>query len=310
MTLRSNVKIIYNKAQKVLRQQRYAISAPRVSLEQIKSDLSRLPDLKGRILFVHSGLKSLGYLEKGATGFTQTLCDYVLGQGGTLAMPAFSMTGSMAETLRTTDTSFDVQKTPSMMGAISEAFRKLPDVQRSLHPTHSVCAIGPKAVWLTQNHHKDVRAFGPQSPLGKLLQDNGVYAGMGVSIRPLTFAHVVEDHMNDFPVPVYTSDSPITTCVFDVNGQLIELQSNALDSAAYTIRIDYPQAQNLRKLWSTVFSKDAGLTYAPLGAGEMWFFPEVDRCFNTMIHHARNTGLTVYTPEDSKIFKSVKEDYI
>lgn len=285
------------------------LSAQKISLERLRVDFSALPKLNGRIIFIHSSLKSLGYIEGGARGVVSALIDHVLSQNGTLAMPAFSMRGSMAASLRSSDWLFDARTTPSMMGAITEAFRQHLGVRRSLHPTHSICAIGPLSQWLTIDHHKDARAFGKMSPFGKLLEANGIYAGLGVSIRPFTFAHAVEDHMRDFPISVYTPDSPLKCQLKDQAGQLLDVRCNALDSSAYDIRIDAPQAQALRDLWHRVFVQEAGLQTHPVGDGQMWVFPEVKKCYETMVRQARDNNFTIYTPEESSVFKSMMQQY-
>ena len=38
---------------------------------------------------------------------------------------------------------FDVRRTPSMMGMVSEIFRRRPNVRRSVHPTHPILVWGP-----------------------------------------------------------------------------------------------------------------------------------------------------------------------
>jgi aminoglycoside 3-N-acetyltransferase len=55
------------------------------------------------------------------------------------------MNGGMADTLRAGEI-FDVRNTPSGMGRIAEFIRKHSDARRSLHPTHSVSAIGARAM--------------------------------------------------------------------------------------------------------------------------------------------------------------------
>ncbi len=50
---------------------------------------------------------------------------------------------------------FDHEKMPSNVGAISEAFRRSHGVVRSVHPPHSVCAMGPLAAELTADHPMD-----------------------------------------------------------------------------------------------------------------------------------------------------------
>ena len=50
---------------------------------------------------------------------------------------------------------FDVRRTPSMMGMVSEMFRRRADVLRSLHPTHPILARGPQAARFIDGHPLD-----------------------------------------------------------------------------------------------------------------------------------------------------------
>ena len=51
------------------------------------------------------------------------------------------------------DEVFDVRRTPTAMGLLSEMARRQSDAARSLHPTHSVVAVGPLAGELVATHH-------------------------------------------------------------------------------------------------------------------------------------------------------------
>ena len=51
------------------------------------------------------------------------------------------MTGSMYETLKS-GPEFDVRETPTGMGKIAETLRRDKRSRRSIHPTHSVVALG------------------------------------------------------------------------------------------------------------------------------------------------------------------------
>ena len=62
---------------------------------------------------------------------------------------------------------FDVRKTPSMMGMLSELFRRRAGVLRSLSPTHPMLAFGPKAAWFVAGHHLCQYPCGPGSPFEK-----------------------------------------------------------------------------------------------------------------------------------------------
>jgi aminoglycoside 3-N-acetyltransferase len=105
---------------------------------------------------VHSSLSALGRVEGGAEAVIEALLEAV-GPEGTLAMPA--MTGGGI---------FDIDTSPSTVGAITEAFRNHSGVQRSFHPTHSACAIGPRAGYLLEDTLDHPTAIGAESPWGRL----------------------------------------------------------------------------------------------------------------------------------------------
>lgn len=126
--------------------------------DDIVSGLRELGVRPGMVLMVHSSLSSLGEVEGGAPDVIQALLE-VLGPEGTLLMPA--MTG---------DSVFDIEASEVNVGIIAETFRHWPGVRRSLHPTHSVCAIGPQAERLLEGHLDQPTAVGPGSPWGKLAE--------------------------------------------------------------------------------------------------------------------------------------------
>ena len=58
---------------------------------------------------------------------------------------------------------FDVQKTPSKVGILTEVFRQTQGVERSKHPTHPVAAWGLHANEIVSTHHLGP-TFGVTSP--------------------------------------------------------------------------------------------------------------------------------------------------
>jgi aminoglycoside 3-N-acetyltransferase len=79
-------------------------------------------------------------------------------------------------------------------GRIPETFRQRPDAVRSLHPTHSVAAIGAEAVELTKDHAYSITPCDELSPYGKLAQDeNGYVLLLGVGHKSNTTFHHVEE---------------------------------------------------------------------------------------------------------------------
>jgi hypothetical protein len=98
---------------------------------------------------------------------------------------------------------FDVRRTPSQMGLVTELFRRSPGVTRSLHPTHSVCALGPVATELLATHHLSEWACGKLSPFGIMGRHQTTILGLGTEYyRSLTQVHAMEEVLADrFPVP-------------------------------------------------------------------------------------------------------------
>ncbi|MFP4249775.1 MAG: AAC(3) family N-acetyltransferase [Armatimonadota bacterium] len=128
----------------------------RITKDDIVDDLRALGVGPGMTLMVHSSLSALGHVEGGAETVIEALLEAV-GPEGTLAMPAMPGGGV-----------FDVDTSPSTVGAITEAFRKRSGVQRSFHPTHSACAVGPRAEYLLEDTLDHPTAIGAESPWGRL----------------------------------------------------------------------------------------------------------------------------------------------
>jgi aminoglycoside 3-N-acetyltransferase len=109
---------------------------------------------------------------------------------------------------------FDVRKTPSMMGLVSEMFRLRPDVLRSLHPTHPVLVRGRRAEAFIEGHADCAYPCGPGSPFDKLAAANGLVVFFNVSFDTYTFFHYLEHMVSPkLPFSLYTEqifDAPVT----------------------------------------------------------------------------------------------------
>lgn len=154
-------------------------------------------DTKDLIFF----LKSMG-LKKGDTillhsswdefyNYTDTIHDFIeglidtVGTEGTIVMPAYPL-------LRKSNSVFDLRTTPTAAGLIAEEFRKYPGVIRSIN-RHSVCALGPNAEYLVNEHKFSITSWDEHSPYYKL---GNVYAkvfsiGLGSSFVG-TIMHVAD----------------------------------------------------------------------------------------------------------------------
>ncbi len=261
------------------------------SAAEIRQALNALPLPDRSVVFIHSSMSRLGYLEGGADALVAALRDVMVrGRNGTVAVPTYSMTGGMADTLRAGQL-FDLRNTPSGTGRLTELLRRQPDARRSLHPTHSVAAIGPLASWLVEGHHLDPRCFGPLSPLARLVEADGFVLGLGVDLGPVTFYHLIED-LGGFPVDVYTPDSPLVAHCLDERGGRVEFPVMAHDPSASVTRIDRPNGAAIRSYMTTVLENSAGLTWFRIGDGRMWLVSA--RQFYDCLILLRDRGITIY----------------
>jgi aminoglycoside 3-N-acetyltransferase len=166
---------------------------------QIYDDLLALGVRPGGVLMVHASLRALGNVPGGAETVIRGLLA-ALGEDGTLLMPALTY-----ERVTPQNPVFDVHQTPSNVGIIPETFRKREGTRRSVHPTHSVCALGPLTAALLDPHSEDNTPCGPHSPFHTLPHHNGQILMLGCGLEPNTSMHAIEELV----VPPYLYNPPI-----------------------------------------------------------------------------------------------------
>jgi aminoglycoside 3-N-acetyltransferase len=135
-------------------------------------------------------LSSFGQVDGGADTVIDAFLD-VVGDAGTVFVP--TLTGS-EELSAQNPPVFHVENTPCWTGVIPETFRKRPDAIRSLHPTHSVAAIGADAEAITYDHIDSITPCDESSPYGKLAHiQNGYIVLIGVNQNSNTTFHHAEE---------------------------------------------------------------------------------------------------------------------
>jgi aminoglycoside 3-N-acetyltransferase len=150
------------------------------------SDLKSLGVRPGGVLMVHSSLSSLGYVWGGAATVIQSLLE-VLGPTGTLVMPTHSW-----DVMEAGCRVFHVRETKSCVGAITEEFRRMPGALRSVHPSHSIAAIGPLAAELVSGHETCSTPCGIGTPYEKICRTNGQVLFVGTTLDSNTIYHTIE----------------------------------------------------------------------------------------------------------------------
>ena len=171
----------------------------RMNFEKILFSLKLMGIKENDILLVHSALTSIGHVEGGPDTVINALLAAV-GEKGTVVM----------STLTGWDAPFDPRNTPSAVGIISERFRQRPDALRSLHPVHSVAAIGLQARYITEGHEHCPTGCGEGTPYMKVAELGGKVMLLGVDMDRNTMMHTLEELADvrylltlDIPAPLY-----------------------------------------------------------------------------------------------------------
>jgi len=141
----------------------------------------------GDTVLVHSALRRLGPVTSGADTVIDALLDAV-GPTGTVAMPTHTW-----KMVNRDQPVFHQRFTPSCVGALTNVFRLRPAAIRSLHPTHSIAAIGARAAELTAGHELDRTPCPAAGPYGRLREWGGKVLIIGADLACCTFFHGCEE---------------------------------------------------------------------------------------------------------------------
>jgi aminoglycoside 3-N-acetyltransferase len=147
----------------------------------------------------------------------------VVGEEGLLLFPSYPFTSASRFVAK--GKPFDLKRTPTTAGLLSELARRTPGALRSLHPTKSVCAIGKNARDIISGHEKCEYPFDEMSPYGSLIKLNGKVIGLGVrSDEGLTILHCIEGVLReDFPVPKFPNTYYNGECI-DYSGKAVRVK--------------------------------------------------------------------------------------
>jgi len=140
----------------------------------------------GDTIFIHSSLSSFGKLVKGVTReeFTNSFLTAVkksVGSDGTIIMPTFTYSFCKKQV-------YNPAITPSAVGLFTEAFRKMPNVKRSIDPIFSVSSWGKFSEYYTKVGNS---CFGNESVYQKIFDNDVKIVFLGETFD-ITYIHFVE----------------------------------------------------------------------------------------------------------------------
>jgi len=135
---------------------------------------------KGDTVLIHSNIATLGKVENGLEGIFSSLCE-TLGTNGTLVVPTYTFSFCNNKV-------FNVQKSKSANGVLTEYIRKILGAHRSLHGIESFASIGKNAKSLMLIN--DNTCYGPGSVPSNLINFDCKILQIGVPV--ISHVHYVE----------------------------------------------------------------------------------------------------------------------
>ena len=210
------------------KERRRVASLPPLTEEDFRNILVDDLNLRsGDLVYVHSGMDGLNL----SFPFYRILflIREVIGPAGTVLFPSYpNHRISSYEYLRQGKV-FDVRRTPSYTGILTEFARRQSGTVRSLHPTKSVCAIGPAGEQITATHHLSPYPYDTCSPYYKLIEGGGKIVGLGATTNYISFGYCVDDALKEkFPVQVYHDEIFDAPCI-NYQGERMTVRTYAHD---------------------------------------------------------------------------------
>lgn len=172
----------------------------------------------GETTLVHSSLSSLGHVNGGPSTVIKALLDTV-GLDGTVAVP--TLTGKITDGVNEPPT-FNVRATPCWTGKIPETLRTRPDARRSLHPTHSVAAVGAQSDAFVTGHETGSSPCDENSPYYKTCTWGGSIVLIGVDQNSNTTIHCCEEVAQ---VPYHLQPDVIDIPMTDYHGSTVVIRN-------------------------------------------------------------------------------------
>ena len=159
----------------------------------------------GDILIVHSAFAAVAGVEGGVDTMLDALLEAV-GEEGTLIFPTF--TG--------TEPSFSSKDSKTYCGILGETFRHRKGAIRSLHPTHSLTAMGKHAATFAGDKWITETTCGRGTAFERLVTFNAKMMLLGLDFARCSVLHYCEEDL-DYLVPVRISppiENPDVTVLY------------------------------------------------------------------------------------------------
>jgi len=161
----------------------------------------------GDVLFIKASMNHLAFGPRETLDLLESLVERV-GPEGTILMPSFPYPNEVGRPRE--DAVFDVRRSPSQMGLITEMFRRLDGTVRSEHFWVPACARGRLARWFCEGQETVLNPFGAGSTYRRLVEQPTKMLGLGVTANYNILAHVADAVLHErYPFEIFLKE-PVT----------------------------------------------------------------------------------------------------
>ncbi|WP_310579584.1 AAC(3) family N-acetyltransferase [Lacrimispora sp.] len=152
-------------------------------------DIEQTGIRKNGTLLIHSSMKAIGVVEGGGDSVLDAFIEYM--KDGLLLFPTHSWSDKSLK-----DGIYDPKTEPACVGLLPNLFMKKAGAIRSMHPTHSVTAMGNRAQEYVLRD-SDVYTPCPRNGcFGGLYDEEAQLLFLGATLKTNTFIHSIEEWLN------------------------------------------------------------------------------------------------------------------
>ncbi|HZK20714.1 MAG TPA: AAC(3) family N-acetyltransferase [Oscillospiraceae bacterium] len=163
-------------------------------------------------LLIHSSMKSIGEVKGGADTVLDAFIEYMA--DGLLLFPTHSWSSKSLK-----DGIFNPKTEPSCVGILTNLFMKRENCYRSMHPTHSVAAMGKRASSFVKRDNGAVTPCPKGGCFSALYDEDASILFLGAPLTTNTFIHSVEEKLN---LPNRISEKPRKIKIVCKDGKVID----------------------------------------------------------------------------------------
>ena len=258
-----------------------------VTKSMLVHDLQRLGLDTGDVVLVHSSLRHLGNVVGGAETVVDALLESV-GHTGTVIFP--TLTGTERDGPQDPPV-MDVRSTPCWTGRIPETARHRSIAIRSLHPTHSVSALGEAADRYASGHEMGHTPCDISSPYYRLIAEDGFILLLGdVTQESNTTLHCLEELAE---VPYHLQPDKTYGVVIDSDGKKLVMQNRL---HLWALERDFPKV-------NAPLAADGGIQSGAVGRSTSHLMP-ARKLADTILPILREDPLYLLSEQARKAFIS------